>query len=300
MERPDSRTDIEAEIARLPCWRGPITIAPLVGGITNRNYRVRCVDADFVVRFGADRPEHGIVRANELAAARAGFAAGLSPEIVHATPGVMVSRFIEGRTLEAADFTTPATLDAALRLLRRVHAEMAAHLDIPALLFWVFHVNRSYLRRLGRNGGRFGARLGYYAALNAALERRVGAVHLAFCHNDLLPGNWIDDGSRLWLIDWDYAGFDTPLFDLANFAANADFAPDRAVAMLAAYDGAPPDPARVRAFAALIAGSLLREVLWSAVSEQDPPTAFDYAAYTEAYAGRLAAALDNYRLAGDE
>ncbi|MCU4161087.1 phosphotransferase family protein [Acidiphilium sp. AL] len=287
----DPQADIDATIASLPCWTGRIAIAPLEGGITNRNYLVTARGERFVVRFGTDNPAHGIWRVNELAAARAGFAAGISPEVVHAAPGVMVSRFIAGRTLAAADFTDPAMLRAAIALLRRCHAAMAAHLDIPAVLFWVFHVNRAYLRRLRSGACRIADRLDGFAALNTELERRTGPVTLAFCHNDLLAANWIDDGARLWLIDWDYGGFNTPLFDLANLAANASLAPDTVLAALADYDGAQPDKARSDAFAALIAASLLRELLWSAVSEQDPPTDFDYAAYTETYARRLAEAL---------
>ncbi|HEX7389793.1 MAG TPA: phosphotransferase [Acidiphilium sp.] len=293
----DPGTDIEAAIAGLPCWTGRVAIAPLDGGITNRNFLVSADGERFVVRFGADNPAHGIWRVNELAASRAGFAAGISPEVIHAAPGVMVSRFITGRTLSAGDFADPATLTSALRLLRHCHAAMVDHLDIPAVLFWVFHVNRAYLRRLRNGPCRIAGRLDRLDALNAGLERQAGPVTLAFCHNDLLPANWIDDGDRLWLIDWDYGGFNTPLFDLANLASNADFGTDAAFAVLAEYDGVKPDRERRDAFAAQVAGSLLREMLWSAVSEQNPPIEFDYAAYTETYARRLDATLANLGIA---
>jgi thiamine kinase-like enzyme len=291
---------IAAAIAALPCWQGLINIAHLDGGITNRNYLVSGAHGKFVVRFGADNPTHGIWRTHEQAAARAGFAAGLSPEVIHTAPGVMVSRFIDGRTLTAADFADPDTLRAAIALLRRCHAAMAAHLPLPAVLFWVFHVNATYLRRLATVPCRIGPRLPELAALNAALEHRTGPITLAFCHNDLLAANWIDDGARLWLIDWDYAGFNTPLFDLANLAANLDLPPDAAIALLAAYDGAIAAHERITAFQALIAASLLREMLWSAASESDPPTDFDYPAYTETYARRLNGACIAFGIGGHD
>lgn len=272
-------------------------MAPLAGGITNRNYLVSCADEKFVVRFGADNAAHGIWRAHELAAARAGFAAGISPEIVHAAPGVMVARFIEGRTLTEADFADPVVLHAAMALLRRMHERMAAAMDIPVLLFWVFQVNASYLRRLRAGACRFPARLEALARLNARLEKLTGPVRLAFCHNDLLMGNWLDDGTRLWLIDWDYAGFNTPLFDLGNLAAHLDLSAPAAAEMLAVYAGKTPAPELVAALHAQIASSLLREMLWSAVSEQDPPTDFDYVAYTGSYDARLAVALERFGIA---
>lgn len=289
--------DAEQAISALPCWRGAVSVTPLGGGITNRNYLATCAGEKFVVRFGVDNAAHGIWRAHELAAAQAGFAAGISPEIVHAAPGVMVSRFIEGRTLNEADFAEPATMRAAMALLRRMHERMAAEMDIPVLLFWVFQVNASYLRRLRRGACRFPGRLEALARLNARLEALTGPVRLAFCHNDLLMGNWIDDGARIWLIDWDYAGFNTPLFDLGNLAAHLDLPAADAAEMLATYDGERPARERVAALHAQIAASLLREMLWSAVSEQDPPTDFDYPAYTDSYDARLATALERFGIA---
>ena len=109
----------------------------LSGGMTNRNYRVSCGGSDYVVRLGQDLPQHGVLRFNELAAARAAHAADLSPEVVHASDGLMVSRFIDGRTLQAADVRDPRCFAMVLALLRRCHSSMAQLLRGPALMFWV-------------------------------------------------------------------------------------------------------------------------------------------------------------------
>ena len=90
-------------VRALPLWTGPVEITPLPGGITNRNYLVAERGRRFVVRLGQDIPVHGILRFNEHAASRAAAAAGVSPEVVHAAPGVLVIRYVEGRTLAAAD-----------------------------------------------------------------------------------------------------------------------------------------------------------------------------------------------------
>ncbi|MBC8050337.1 MAG: hypothetical protein H7X92_09365, partial [Chitinophagales bacterium] len=87
-------------IRALPLWDAPPAIAALSGGITNKNFVVtEKSGARYVVRLGVDIPEHGVMRFNELAAARAAHAAGLSPEIIASGRGYMVSRFIEGRSL---------------------------------------------------------------------------------------------------------------------------------------------------------------------------------------------------------
>lgn len=83
-------------------------------------------------------------------------------------------------------------------------------------MFWVFHVVREYGRTLEAQGSRHAAMLPALRDAAAALERAVGRIDVVFGHNDLLAANFIDDGERIWLIDWDYAGFNSPLFDLGG------------------------------------------------------------------------------------
>ncbi len=141
---------------------------------------------------------------------------------------------------------------------------MAPRIEGPAFLFWPFHVVRDYLRQL--QGQLPPDVLARWAALNEALERLQPPLPLIFGHNDLLPANFLDDGVRLWLIDFEYAGFGTCLFDLAGAASNAGMTADQARALIRAYLGAAPDAAFLRAFDAMQVASLLREMLWAHVS----------------------------------
>ena len=131
-------------ISALPCWRGSVSTRRLPGGITNVNYVVEDAGEKFVVRLGGDIPVHQVMRFNELAASRAAWAAGVSPEVVYAEPGVMVLRFVEGRVFAEADVRKPANLERVVSLLKQVHHDIPRHLRGPVLLFWVFHVIRDY------------------------------------------------------------------------------------------------------------------------------------------------------------
>jgi thiamine kinase-like enzyme len=126
------------------------------------------------------------------------------------------------------------------------------------------------------------------------LERAVGPIELKFGHNDLLAANLIDDGSRLWLIDWEYGGFNSPLFDLGNLASNNGLQPAQVEWLLAAYDGQAPAPARRRALAAMTCASLLREAMWSMVQEMHSALPIDYVAYTAENLGRFEAAWTEF------
>jgi thiamine kinase-like enzyme len=278
----------EDRIAQLPCWPGKVEVSPLSGGMTNRNYRVSSGGGDYVVRIGRDLPEHGVMRFNELAAARAAHTAGISPEVVYAADGVMVSRFIHGRTLTDADVRRPQMLTPLMDLVRRCHRDIPRHLRGPALTFWVFQVIRNYaavLREVPVNP--LAGRMAGLITMAQQLEQAIGPIDLVFGHNDLLAANFMDDGQRLWLIDWDYAGFNSPLFDLANLASNNGFSAEQHEELLARYFGVAADGQRRRAFAAMKSASLLREVLWGAVSQVKSTIDFDYAAYTAEYLARL-------------
>ena len=276
-----------ARAAGLACWSAPVTPEPLVGGITNKNFIVRDRGERFVVRIGDDIPVHQVMRFNELAASRAAAAAGLSPAVVHNEPGAIVFRFIEGKTLTAEDVRPRAMLMRILPLIRRCHVELPKHLRGPVLIFWVFHILRDYAGSLRDAKSRSLGDVPRLLAAAAELEAMVGPIDVVFGHNDLLPGNFIDDGKRLWLIDWDYAGFNSPLFDLGNLSSNNDVAPADEKWLLETYFDRPLDPGLERRYQAMKCASLLRETMWSMVSEVHSTIAFDYAAYTADYLARF-------------
>lgn len=284
-----SENNNDKAIRALPCWTGDVEISALTGGITNRNYRVSDRSGEqFVVRIGRDIPEHGVMRFNELAAARAACAAGLAPEVVYAAEGFLVSRFVKGRTLTPADVRAAGQFERIVELLRRCHHEIPRHLQGPALIFWVFQVIDQYLRLLqSRRERPYAVALDALADQARQLERAVGPVTIVFGHNDLLAANLIDDGERLWLIDWDYAGFNSPLFDLANLASNNAFTPELESRLLTGYFGAGFTASMARGFAAMHCASLLRESLWGAVSRLTSTLDFDFAAYTRDYLQRF-------------
>ena len=278
----------------LPIWNGPVQAEPLGGGITNLNFVVRDARGKSVVRIGDDIPLHHIMRFNELAASRAAHAAGVSPAVLHHEPGVLVIAFIEGRTLTAHDLQQDRTLDQAVALIRRAHRMIPHFLRGPAQIFWPFHVIRDYAATLRDGQSRHLALLPAVLHDAARLEAAIGPIDLVFGHNDLLPANFLDDGSRLWLIDWDYAGFNSPLFDLGGLAANNGLSRDQEAHVLATYFELAPDQGLWRRYLAMKAASALRETLWSMVSEIHSKLDFEYAAYTEANLATYRASFDAF------
>ncbi|MBB4195354.1 thiamine kinase-like enzyme [Rhizobium aethiopicum] len=270
----------EDRIHALGIWRGSIEISPIAGGITNRNYLVSDAVARCVVRLGTDIPIHHISRQNELAASRAAHAAGLSPAVIHHSAGVLVLEYVEARALVPEDIRAPDMLARVVPLVRACHHDIARHFRGPAMIFWVFHVIRDYAASLKAAGSAYLPLLATLLARAETLEEAAGPFDIAFGHNDLLAANFLDDGKRLWLIDWDYAGFNTPLFDLGGLASNNELPESAERLMLEIYFERPPTDDLIRRYAAMKCASLLRETLWSMISEIHSTIDFDYAAYT--------------------
>ena len=290
-----NQNDLLTRIRALPLWQGEITAMPLTGGITNVNYRVTDDAGSYVVRVGDDIPLHQVMRFNELSASRAAHAAGLSPAVVYADNGLTVLDYIESRTLSEADVRHPDMLPRALDLITRCHREVPAHLRGPALVFWVFHVIRDYGATLVERESPHSGLISELVKTGNELEQSAGPFDMVFGHNDLLCGNFLDDGVRLWLIDFDYAGFNSPLFDLGGLASNNGLIPEQEDWMLETYFEAPiTDDLRSR-YTAMKCASLLRETMWSMVSELTSDIDFDYGAYTSENLARFRAALTDFK-----
>jgi thiamine kinase-like enzyme len=144
------------------------------------------------------------------------------------------------------------------------------------------------VRTLYAARGRSDDELLRYVSLADALEAQQMALPFVFGHHDLLPGNFIDDGKRLWLIDWEYGGFGTAMFDLANLSSNGGLGAPEDAALLGAYfEGKANDDLR-RAFHAMKAASALREALWAMVSDVHLRTpGVDYKAHARDYLARF-------------
>ncbi|MFN3970100.1 MAG: phosphotransferase [Gemmobacter sp.] len=290
---------LPARIAQLPCWQGTPKGAPLTGGLSNEIWKVTDDAGAHVLRLGPDYPFHHVARDREAMTTRAAHAAGFAPAVEYAAPGVMVTAYLDARTWGPADLC--ADPPRVAHLLRAFHDRMPAEVSGAAYLFWPFHVVRDYARTLHAGGSAWAEDLPRLLALNAALEAQQPPLPLVFGHNDLLPANFLDDGHRLWLIDYEYAGFSTAMFDLAGAASNAGMSGEQSDALLTAYLGQPPDPAFQRGFDAMQCASLLREAMWAMVSALHlSAPGVDYHAYATENLTRLEAALARHASAHGE
>jgi thiamine kinase-like enzyme len=207
------------------------------GGLSNHAWCLEANGERWFVRLGQPQAARlGVDRANECAVLRAAAAAGLAPAVHACEPscGLLVTRFIDGRTWTAADVQRTGNLRRVGERLRQLH-ELPVPVDVHAVDY------QHQARRLAATLLAHDATAELLAERAAAAFARIGdgGYGTVMCHNDLHPLNLLDDGDRLWLVDWEYGGCGNPLFDVASFLALHDLGPAGTELFLDAYGRLP-------------------------------------------------------------
>jgi thiamine kinase-like enzyme len=253
----------------------------LGGGITNRNFRVDVGGKSFVLRIGGKDTELlGIDRAAEYGASVAAAEIGVGPEVVAflEPEGYLVTRFVEGENGRIDPARAGTTL-------RAVHAGPR----FPGR-FNPFRVVEAYAATALAHGVHVPP--AYHEAQDCAarIERRLGQRPVCPCHNDLLNANFIDDGERIRIVDWEYAGMGDPYFDLGNFAVNHQLDEAGEDELLAAYGGDDRETLMLMRFM-----SDFREAMWGVVQQGISELDFDFRAYADEHFQRLERAASEPR-----
>ena len=276
--------DIADIVTRLEAQLGPARSAPvpLEGGITNRNYRVRFGDGDYVVRLpGKDTALLGISREAEREANAAAAALGLAPAVAAALEDCLVTEFVDCEQPSAAELrAAPEQIASALRTFHDRGP------DLP-VRFWVPDLLNEYARIVLDRAGTLPGDYARARELAARIAAAVPYEHWVPCHNDLLTANVIRGGEQTLLVDWEYAGMGHRLFDLGNLSVNNDFDAHADVRLLSAYFGEPPDEPLLAALALMRIMSDIREAAWGVVQAAISELDFDFDGYAAAHFSRM-------------
>jgi thiamine kinase-like enzyme len=236
--------EVYAALARVPLFgnvrRDGIKIERLEGALTNVCYKVTVGNSAYVLRLAGEGTSGYIDRSSEEHNAMVAAAAGVGAEVVHfdARDGMMLTRFVEGASVNHRGGFGPGAPARAARTLARVHGlgdVFNSRFDVFAAITRYLELLREQDTRLpeGYGEARRGAR-----AVRLALE--ASPAPLVPCHNDPWPGNLLDAGGSVYLIDWEYSGMNDAMWDLAGLSVEAGFGPwqDREM-MEAYYEGIP-------------------------------------------------------------
>ena len=263
----------------------PARITELGGGITNRNFKVEVEGGVFVLRMGGARTELlGIDRAVEYAAGTRAHEVGVGPEVVEfvRSEGWLVARFIDGRAISPEEMREPDMLARVAATLRRFHDSPAipGHFDAHAVV-------EDYRAKAAAHGVAIPSEFAMAHEVSERIRRARGAQPVVPCHNDLLNGNFIDDG-EIRIVDWEYAGMGDRFFDLANFSVNHEFGVEDDRRLLEAYFGEAREE-NLSAVRLMRFMSDFREAMWGVLQSGISELEFGFLEYASKHFTRLEA-----------
>ena len=256
-------------------WPGEAaTIEPLGGGITNHNFRVDVGDETFVLRIGGEDTQLlGIDRevgARRLAASprssgsRRRWSPSSSPRAT-SSPGSSRARWDGSTSRRSAPRCGGCTAARRSRAASTASAWSRPTARSPRSVASSFRRSSAGRSEIARR-----------------IERRRRGAPVLPCHNDLLSANFIADGSRLWIVDWEYAGGGDPFFDLGNFAVNHELDADGERLLLESYGSGDGEALILMRFM-----SDFREAMWGVVQQALSTLEFDFGAYADEHFERL-------------
>jgi thiamine kinase-like enzyme len=283
---------IDQVIDAIPAWAGcPIDTEPISAGLTNANWKVTVDGTPHFVRIpGAGTDLLAVDRSNERHNTRAAAAAGVGPSVLHELPewDVFVLAWVEARTMSIETLGAPGMPTRVAEALRRLHAGPRFRDD-----FDMFRTNEGYLRVVEERGVAiptgYRARLERLPRIEAALA--VHPLPTVPCHNDLLAENYLDDGQRLWLVDYEYSGNNDPTFELGNTCQEQGWDEARIRELCAAYFGEATDALLARMRLQMIMSDV-GWTLWAAIQAAISTIDYDFFGWAEERWARAEAALD--------
>jgi thiamine kinase-like enzyme len=294
---------IEEVVARVPGWAGRRTvIQPIAAGLTNSNYRVEVDGKPYFVRIPGPATELlAIDRGNELRNTRAAAEAGVGAPVVHhdADSGAIVLEWLPGRTMSNGAFAEPGSPTRIAEVLRRLHAGPRFRDDFDMVRLSAYYLGVVDERSIEIPAG-YREHLPQIPRIEAAV--RAHPFPTVPCHNDLLAENYLDDGVRLWIVDYEYSGNNDPTFELGNTAQELQFDEGRVRELCAAYFGS---ERFAREGSALLARMRLQMImsdvgwtLWAAIQARISSIDYDFRGWAEERWTRAAAMLDGPEFEG--
>ena len=299
MHEEVSLPELTEAVARLSALLGPRQggVLRLEGGITNRNFRVNLGGTEYVVRLpGKDTDLLGIDREAERLATKKAAELGLGPKVAAMLdqPPCLVTCFVESREVTAAELREPSHIEEIGEALRGFHH---SGLELPTD-FYASEIVSHYAEVSQSRGGTLpeGFQHARDCARKVVKAVRKKAEHRPLpCHNDLLTANFLNDGERLVIVDWEYAGMGDPYFDLGNFAVNNELGDADEERLLAAYFGEEATPRRRAALKLFRFMSDFREAMWGVVQTSVSELDFDFEGYADKHFKRLAETSEDER-----
>ena len=276
-----NKDQLEKKLQDLPFFKGNIDLKFFDGLMTNDSYLAYNDNNKYVVKVGGDKKHFGVIRSNEIEASKAGYKAGISPEIIYYDERILIFQYIHSHTLTPVEMREKKVLKKIISLIKIVQNKVKNCLKLPHTSNDIFQMLNNKVFHLKEKNSPYMDKINKFIKHIAIFEKKTQSFELVFAHNDYYHKNILDDGKKFWLIDWEFSGFNPSFLDLANLSKNNELSEGDDNFILAEYFGDSVTSSSIYKFQAFKCISLLNELLWSMVSEIFSEKIFDYKSYTD-------------------
>lgn len=209
-----------------------------LGGMTNRSYKTDLSDGrSLVVRFPGEGTDAIINRSDECLSTILGSACGVDTTLLYfGNDGVKIMEYIPGaETMTASRLREPQMIKAVAAIFRKLHS---VGVDTK-VKFDVFAMAEKYLSFIREKSvalfDDFDIVTGEVSRIKGIVDSECD-IRIVPCHCDSLCENWVlDSAGRLYLIDWEYAGMNDAMWDLADISIEAAYDKDDDILLLDEY-----------------------------------------------------------------
>ena len=287
---------LKTKLQTLGLFEGNINLKFFEGFMTNNSYLAFDDNNKYVVKIGGNRREYyGVVSHHEVEASKAGYRAGISPKVIYNDDNILIFQYIDSNELTLEGISEKKTLKRIISLIKMVQKEVVNYLEGPNLSIGLFQMIKKKISILKERNSPYADKLNNFLKNCEIFEKKYESHEIVFAHNDFYFKNILDDGTKLWLVDWEFSGFNPPLLDLANLSKNNELSEKEDDFILEEYFEGTVTEASKYTFQELKCASLLNGVLWSMISEIFSEKVFDYKSYTGRMYVRYKEQLDNLK-----
>ena len=268
-----SSHEYEDLLDKVPRLQNRTAVTELSGGLTNRNLKISTASGDYVARISSNKSSLlAIDRRSEYENSKIAAGIGVGAPVFDYLPdfGLLVIGYIPGKTYSELDVSN--NLSKIANTCNQLHKAQSFTRD-----FDMFVIQANYQKLVTESGFRFPNGYHQYAPHLSRMKAALAVLDEGRvpCNNDLLPANFIDDGDKLWLIDYEYSGNNDACFELGNIWSEAKLPLSALEELVTAYYGGPrPDKlARAWLFALL---AKYGWTLWASIQSSVSDIDFDF------------------------
>jgi thiamine kinase-like enzyme len=292
----ESKNQLKDKLNSLHFFEGNITIEDLKGGMSYATYLISDKKNKFVAKIGKSLVDFRDNPLHQIEANKAANIANITPKMIYSEEGILIFEFIKSKILTAKEIRQEDILKKVISLIKIVHEEVNNYFNGPTSTSWYFSSITDSIKILKNKKSSYSKKLDKFIEDYKIIKKALGFHKVVFTHNDLVGNNILNDGKKLWLIDWEFSGYNFAILDLANLSKNNQFNEEEDNFMLSEYFKNTISLSLRYNFQALKCAALLREIMWSLRAEMKSKKDFDYKSYTDKIFTRYTKQLNYFKI----